>query len=176
MDSEQFTIKLVRSRVKEKKYHLHSVRLVDKPIYKSNVYNVFNLVYDRHHKVVKHFYCCRKCGHWIKVILSTQGNSLLRRHKCFKEYQKKLNSGKIASTSKNVKTSEEMDSKSEEDAIEMECESAEEEIPVEAAALTIGQLTLLSRVFAEFSEHCASPIKSSDIAKILPRSWKPSAW
>lgn len=107
MDSENFTIKLVKTRVKEKVYHLHAVRPVDQPIYKSNVYKVF----DRHNKVVKHFYYCKKCGEWIKAILSIQGNSILRRHKCFKEYQQKLKSGKAASTSKNVvdKTVEEMD-------------------------------------------------------------------
>lgn len=65
-------------------------------------------------------------------------------------------------------------------AVEMEFESEEKDIPVKmkAAALKIGQIALLSRIFANFSEHCADagPFKTSEIAKMLPRTWNPSEW
>lgn len=80
-------VTLLRSR----ELTAHAVRPKDRNIYKAKVYEVFWLVYDNNDKVVLHYYVCSKCNVLIYVNLSKNGNSKLRRHKCFTDYSARLN-------------------------------------------------------------------------------------
>lgn len=70
-------------QLKQGEFHAHSVRPKDQAMYKSDTYQVFWLVYDRHNNVVKHFYVCKDCGVLMKIVLTREGNSKMTRHPCF---------------------------------------------------------------------------------------------
>lgn len=60
----------------------------DKPIYRSEIYKFFQLIYDENLKVVKQFFACSKCDWSIKLNLNTNGNAQLRRHHCYVDFLK----------------------------------------------------------------------------------------
>lgn len=173
-------------------YIVHSVRPVDRHIYKSPVYNIFYLVYDRDLKVVKHFYFCKVCRNFQNVVLSADGNSKLRRHKCYKSYQRRHQTNKKyiineeedddddSISDRNIESSDDEEIESDIDDGRGKCgKSGRDEIT--KGKMLKEHFHLLSNTLSKFSELCmksvdAGPFKSTEIARILPHDWKNSDW
>lgn len=73
----------------------HSIRPKDKATRPSDVYDVFNLIYDRNQQIVRHLYPCKRCSLVIVADLH-KGNHKLRRHKCYADYLTEKSAAKKA--------------------------------------------------------------------------------
>lgn len=76
---------MVKRNVASGKWESHPVRKKDKARHKSDVYVMFNLIYDENQCHVKGFYPCKKCSEVVVADLHG-GNYKLNRHRCYKEY------------------------------------------------------------------------------------------
>lgn len=144
-------VEKVKLLVKEKKFHLHVLRKADKSTYTSAVWEsgIFLMVYDSDNKIVRNFYYCKKCLKYQHINLNN-GNSVLRRHGCYKKYLKEAKKQK----NKKVKTDDNSDD--EEDEVDE-------------------RRVMLAKAFDEFrllcqKEECrrATHLDFNDFLKIIP--------
>lgn len=66
------------------------VQKKDQRIYHSPIYKFFRVVYNEESMLVKHYYWCPTCGILIHEDVGANGNWRMRRHPCYKEFDKKL--------------------------------------------------------------------------------------
>lgn len=83
------TLKIVKRNLLSGKWEVHPVRKKDRGTYRSDTYEVFNLVYDEHQQVVKNFYPCKICTVVLEQEQHSSGNWKQRRHKCYLEHKEK---------------------------------------------------------------------------------------
>lgn len=67
----------------------HKVLPRDRATFTARVYEIFEMVFDRFGRFVRHFYICSKCDEIIQIEYDSHGNAPLRRHLCFKNHLKK---------------------------------------------------------------------------------------
>lgn len=73
---------------KKPKVFRDSVRLRDKAVYTSQIYEVFDIIYDKDGKFVRHFYICKFCNDVFHIEYDKSGNSQLKAHVCYQKYTK----------------------------------------------------------------------------------------
>lgn len=165
----------VRSGLAKGKLRSLKVLKQDKGVFRSPTYDVWNLIYDTHSRVVKNFFMCRVCGELAQKDLS-QGNFYMRRHPCYREYAKKkaeelaieLAEAKAAKkAAKGVAAA--ADDGSDVSDEDEEARPPGDEDPIERVAL--GEL------ISEFTRLCRhTHLEPSDAQRIASSSWKPSQW
>lgn len=85
--------------------YARSVKKRDRAVYRSEVYDIFNLVYDEDDKFIRSAYVCKICSEAV-FVHQENGNQKLRRHGCFQssKYHAKK-SDKISQTSESKEES-----------------------------------------------------------------------
>lgn len=63
----------------------------DRVKYRSDVYQIFELLYDQDDKVILHWFRCSRCELIMNIVLRDAGNSQMKRHRCFREYLEEQN-------------------------------------------------------------------------------------
>lgn len=129
----------------------------DKPIYKSDVYDVFDLIYDREGKFIRHFYACKECDDIYHVNYNNCGNSQLKSHKCYKNYisrkkEEEQGGAPVSMSNKNV---------------------------APGPRVTSRQGIALVNLLRKVSKICAEEQRSlhkSDLKKFLPQTWSKHDW
>lgn len=86
LNTKYASLSKVKRHVAKRILYSHPVRPKDEPVYHSNVYNIWNLVYDAEQIPCKGFFQCKTCGLVENVDLSMAGNKKLSRHPCYKAY------------------------------------------------------------------------------------------
>lgn len=203
IDPETCKLEKVQKLVAKHILTVHVVRPKDKKVLRSPVYQIWNILYDQNNKRFPHFYVCRKCHHWEKVVLTSEGNSKLTRHACYEAYiaqtkaKKAQNKAKEASPSDdeciNSNDEEDFQKTADEDESDEDSENNDSDLdaagpstkrqPTNSSKMTPQQFTLLARTFSQFSEICMkpefigfTPFKPTDISAILPKNWERDEW
>lgn len=78
----------LRNLLAEGTVYRYPVKPRDKPVLKSDIYNIVDIAYDDEGKYVPHCFICQKCS-LIMCVLQEGGHSKLRMHHCVKSYLKR---------------------------------------------------------------------------------------
>lgn len=155
-----YSKKEIKQLIDAREFTVHARRPKDKLIYKSETYKIWWLVYDSNNVVVRNFYVCSICNKMEQIIQGAQGNSKLRRHKCFKDYLEGKAEG----------NEDDSDENSDDNEIFINSSNAD--------LLTNSMINILARAFSEFGNlrHLKRTLKIEEIKEILPIKWDDNCW